>query len=636
MRLRKFEIRNFKGIQEATFDWEDSVTLIGENNSGKSTILQALQCFLSGTPVKDEALCFNNVSDEAHAIELVGHFDELTAPELDAVAVKGRLHDGRWIIKKRFWSEEGGDPGTKTWKEAYFSFSSDEAFAAWPDPDNSWTAFPAEYQDLIATIPDRGPRPNATTRERLRELVRAQNQELITHTEPAWVPNPGGGGNWKSNANSIIPRFIFVKAVHDAADEAESKDASAYGKIVGLIVEQKLMLRPEVAALKEQIQAVLALFRPDPHHPEAQAEEIRELETRINSRLNEIIGGVVTIETSPPDLRLILLPNTSLVIRDKPGGVRTSIDHQGHGLQRTLIMTLLQLWAELQEDPTAAPGEGAPTAAPHRAVILAIEEPELYMHPQMERKMRDSLFRLASQAGVQVICTTHSPVFLDMAQRHKSIVRVVKDANQHVRVFQVLSDLFEGADADSERDRLRLIATFHPVVNEVFFTKRVVLLEEETTLAAFERAGELLGVFERHPTVRRDVTLIDCRGKTNIPMFQQVLNHFEIPFTVIHDEDQGNPIEVARNARIAALLAAPHGQNTRHMIAPTNIEGLLGYTAGPDKPYRALKKVEELHAAGGLPAAFREAVTWTYFGQANEPPAGQQVGQDPPSHSKRG
>lgn len=621
MRLRKFEIRNFKGIQEASFDWEDIVTLIGENNSGKSTILQALQCFLSGTQIRDNALFFDNLSDEDHAIELIGHFDDLNQSELEAVAVKGRLHDGQWIIKKRFWSEQEGDSGMKTWKEVYFSFSAEEVFAGWPNPDTTWVAFPAEYQSLIQGIPNRGTRPNATTREQLRDLVRQQKPELITHADLMWIPNPGGGGNWKSNANSIVPRFIIVKAVHDAADEAESKDASAYGKIVGLIVERKLMLRPEVVALKQHMQTVLGLFRPDPDHPGSQAEEIRDLEDRINTRLNEIIGGVVTIETSAPDLRPILLPSTSLTIRDKAGGVSTSIDHQGHGLQRTLIMTLLQLLAELQEDPTGTAAGGTP-AGPPRAVILAIEEPELYMHPQMERKMRDALFRLASRPSVQVICTTHSPVFLDMAQRHKSIVRVVKDANGHVRLFQVLSDLFEGADAHAERDRLRLIATFHPSVNEVFFAKRVVLLEEETALTALERGAELLGIFERHPSVRRDVTLIDCRGKANIPMFQKVLNHFQIPYTVIHDEDQGNPAEAARNPKIETLVQTPHGSNKRHMIGPTNIEGLLGHSAGKDKPYHALKRVEELFAAGTLPVPFREAVTWAYFGQAQEPAAG--------------
>jgi predicted ATP-dependent endonuclease of OLD family len=43
MRLQKFEIVNFKGIERCEFEWDDLIVLIGENNSGKSTVLQALQ-----------------------------------------------------------------------------------------------------------------------------------------------------------------------------------------------------------------------------------------------------------------------------------------------------------------------------------------------------------------------------------------------------------------------------------------------------------------------------------------------------------------------------------------------------------------------------------------------------------------
>ena len=56
MRLRKFDIRNFKGIQSASFQWEDIIILIGENNVGKSSVLEALQCFLGGAIVKDDDL----------------------------------------------------------------------------------------------------------------------------------------------------------------------------------------------------------------------------------------------------------------------------------------------------------------------------------------------------------------------------------------------------------------------------------------------------------------------------------------------------------------------------------------------------------------------------------------------------
>jgi putative ATP-dependent endonuclease of OLD family len=401
-----------------------------------------------------------------------------------------------------------------------------------------------------------------------------------------------------------------------------SKDGSAYGKIVNLIVERQLMQRPEIVALRTQLENVLRLFRPDPENPQAQAQEIRDVEARINARLNEVVGGVVSIETAEPDIKPVLLPSTTLVLRDRHDAVKTPINHQGHGLQRTLVMTLLQILAEIQAEGQG--GEGGEVPRP-RSVILAVEEPELYMHPQMERKMRDALYRLASQPGMQVICTTHSPVFLDMGQRHKAIVRVVKDGTRRVSLSQVTDELFSGPGAEAERDRLKLLSRFHPSVNELFFAKRVVLLEEETALTAFERAAELTGLFLRHPHVRRDVTLVDAKGKDNLPMLQQVLNHFGIPYTVIHDEDRGNmnpsggePV----NGVIAGFLATANGTNTRHMISPTNLEAMLGYAAGKDRPYRALKRVEELNGQGALPAPFVEALNWAYFGQPNEPQPG--------------
>jgi energy-coupling factor transporter ATP-binding protein EcfA2 len=618
MRLCQFEIHNFKGIQHASFEWENIIVLIGENNAGKSTVLQALECFLSGTQVKDDQLFCDNLNDSDHAIELTGHFCELSAPEQTSPAVRGRMLDDRWVLKKKFWceTEEGS---AASWKEQYYSLSRREVLIGWPESDSAWPNFPPEYQTLISEMSGRGARPNTQTREQLRELVRQNSPQLVTHGDREWVPNPGGGGNWKSNANSIIPKFIFVRAVHDATEESTSKDATAYGKIVNLIVEKKLMARPEVIELKQRIEAVLKLFSPDPEHPENQAEEIRDIQDRINRRLNEVITGQVAIRTSAVEIEPMLLPSTHLVLKDRPDAVETPPGHQGHGLQRTLVMTLLQILAEIQAEPDASQeGTEAIETAP-RPVVLAVEEPELYMHPQMERKMRDVLYRLARQPRFQVICTTHSPIFLDIENSQKTIVRVVKGSDRTVTFFQVSEDLFAGPDAENERERLRMIAEFHPTVNELFFANRVVLTEEESALVAFERAAQLTGLFARHPQVRHDVAIIDCRGKGSIPVFQTVLNHFRIPYTVVHDEDVGNLNAPAENARIQALLGAAPTPNLCHMISPTNLEGLLNYAAGKDRPYRAIRRVEALHAAGPLPPVFVEALNWVYFGQAVEP-----------------
>src|ERR1700680_1735918 len=144
MRLCKFEIHNFKGIQTASFNWEDIIILICENNAGKSSELQALQCFLGGSQIKDFALFCQNVSSVENALELSGNFCDLSEAEQQAPAVRGRMLGDKWILKKKFWSEVGDDNET-VWKEQYYSYSTNEAFTDWPDPDNTWANFPEAY-----------------------------------------------------------------------------------------------------------------------------------------------------------------------------------------------------------------------------------------------------------------------------------------------------------------------------------------------------------------------------------------------------------------------------------------------------------------------------------------------------------
>ena len=206
-----------------------------------------------------------------------------------------------------------------------------------------------------------------------------------------------------------------------------------------------------------------------------------------------------------------------------------------------------------------------------------------------------------------------------MGRSHSAIVRVVKGADGRVSFFQVTSDLFTGDDAQSERDQLRLITSFHPTVNEVFFARRVVLLEEQSALGAFQRCAELTGLFERHPDIRRDATLIDCVEKQNIPLFQTVLNHFQIQYTVVHDQDAGNPAEQAPNSKIETLLSAGVMKNSRHMISPNDLEHMLGFIAKKHKPYEALMAVERLCQDDGLPVEFSCAMNWVYFAQETEP-----------------
>lgn len=615
MKLVRFEIRNYKGIEHAKLLWDDILVLIGDNNCGKSTVLQALGLFLSGSAVRDEFLFRNKCVDEAHAIELIGEFTDLSDKEKESKAVQGRMDGDKWILKKRFWSEAGGDDGEDKWKEMLYSFSPTETFVNWPEPTRSWTAFGDDYKPLLDKIPNgKGSVPNKDKLEALRAIVKSERPDLAQLSAAGWVQNPGGGGNWKSNANSILPKHVWVRAVHEASESLGSKETTAYGQLLGLIIERKLMQRAELAKLKDELQKTLDLIGMDDADPSKQAQEIRDVQDQINQKLDAVISGIVSIHIDPLEIPEIILPSTYLLVRDQTDAVATRAEHHGHGLQRSLIMALLQVLSEEQRKEESAGDQNQEA----RSVILAIDEPELYMHPQMERKMRDALYSLAATRGIQVICTTHSPVFLDVGEKHTSIVRIVKDSQRNVTVSQVTQELFNAKDPNDDRERLTTISRFHSAINEAFFARRVVIVEDKTTEWAVRRAAELSGVFVRYPKLKHDVSVIVADGVTNIPSFLRVLNHFSIPYSVVHDEDQNDPNAARRNQTVSAAVVAP---NRLKLASPTDIEGTLGYqsTKG-DKAFKALREVERLHMVSSLPVAFVEIVNEVYFGSAQEPP----------------
>lgn len=601
MKLSKFEIKNFKNLSIASFDWNEIIFLIGENNCGKSSVLHALDWFLSGKQIKDKALFHDEICDETAAIELIGHFTDLTDEEKSNLAVQNRMHGNSWILKKKFWLEI--DNGKENWQEKYYSYGRCEAFAGWPGQTSSWNNWPAEYQPFIVEVKNESSasRPNDTAKELLKQKVRDNRSDLITATD-AWSENPGGGGNWKSNANSILPQFIFVQAVHSISEETQAKDATTYGKIINLILERKLAVRPEVKTLNENLKRVQALFKSDPEHPEwPQADEIARLETDISTKLSEIIEAKALIEPKNMDLRTYIMPNTVLKIDD---GFKTDIALQGHGLQRSLLITLFQILNQYSKETN----ESSSNIIDKRPVIFGIEEPEIYMHPQMIRRMKDVLVALAAQEKYQVICTTHSPAMLDISDSHKNIVRFKKDSSRNITVFQVSNEIFVGANAKDEKDRLKMILEFDASVNELFFAKRVVLVEGETEVAIFQKSPDLLNLFPTDPGKKRDITFVNCHAKGQIPLFIKVLNNFAIDYVVVHDIDT-EPTEVALNKIIAETVKP----GTTVITFNPKLEAELGYANNNKKALVALKKLEDLVRSNSLPSGFKNKIE-TIFG----------------------
>ncbi|MGC9968495.1 MAG: AAA family ATPase [Minisyncoccia bacterium] len=387
---------------------------------------------------------------------------------------------------------------------------------------------------------------------------------------------------------------IFVEAVKDVSDVVEGKSKSTFGQIFSIILKNAVEATSEYTSLLDALRAYQNLFR-----GAGQLSQITQVENTINERLARIISASSKIDTESPQVEKFM-PAPKL-LTDDGRGIDIDPTEQGHGLQRALIFVLLELLAETTSPMTKEVG-------PRN--LLMIEEPEIYMHPQMLRKIADTLYEIASQGKAQVICTTHSPIFIRIAEKQKALARFVRKEDNSLTVFQQKTDIFSGAGATELKKQLQMITNFDPAVNELFFARRVVLLEGDTELAVFREAPNLLFAGNKN-NLRdcRDTTVINCRGRNTIPLFQEILNHFQIPYVVIHDTE-GEDKTSGINGKILGLLGGD--ESKRKMFSP-NIEDGLGITdRGGNKSIKALDRIQELNGLGQLEGKIGSYIRFAY------------------------
>lgn len=160
------------------------------------------------------------------------------------------------------------------------------------------------------------------------------------------------------------------------------------------------------------------------------------------------------------------------------------------------------------------------------AVIL-FEDPELYLHPQKSRELYDCFIKL-SKLGTKIYLKTYSSSFLGLKQ-YKSIC-VIKKINNNVRIVQAKDGIFKG-DAIKA---FNMNYWINPDRSELFFAKKVILVEGQTDKIIISFLGKLLKIF------KYDYSIIECGSKSTIPQFIMLLNLFKIPYVVVYDKDNHN------------------------------------------------------------------------------------------------
>lgn len=569
MKLATLRIKNWRSIKDLEIKFQDLMIFIGQNNHGKSNVLSAILFFFG--EIKPQDLDFNRGAQELY---VEAEFTDLD--EADRVTFKKYLrHDGAIQVRKTAYIGGNFD---------YRGFLQNPV-DDWLKESNASSFTKREVANSLpfhSFLPKEGRLSKQDIVDAQTNYI-AKNQAEITFNFELEDTNFLG---LKSVAKGIFGDVYFIPAVKDATDDFTTREASAFGKLYGAIIESMSATNSDWKDTKDKLRSLFGtLNRRDANGSEnhGRPKELTEFERLLSVELASW-GAEIDVEVLPPNIDDVFRVNTQVWIDD---GVRTDIRRKGHGLQRALTFALIKVVSDrLKKEREQLASDEKQVRAVSASTYFILEEPELYLHPQAQRSLFDTLAAL-SESKNQVILCTHASALIDV-ERYKSICIVRKDDDAlGTQICQCFDDIFSG---DGKKD-FNLSYWINPDRSELFFAKRVVLVEGPTDKTCIPLLAKRLGVF------RYDYTLIDCGSKDNIPLYAQLLNKFKIPYVVVYDMDhqahKNHDAILVSNKSTSLVEAALDKALGFSVVFINDIEEEIGMAGGQkNKPYAALVHID--------------------------------------------
>ncbi|MCX5726898.1 MAG: AAA family ATPase [Candidatus Saganbacteria bacterium] len=408
------------------------------------------------------------------------------------------------------------------------------------------------------------------------EVKHPELMKPIEKEEQFFGPKNIGGGKLDK-----FTKYVLIPAVREVLDEVGGKKGAIY-QLLDMIVLRKVNARDDIQKFKAEFEErVKKLYSSE------NLKELPELGDSISQTLEKFSpGSKLNLgwgEVKPPELSLPAARAT--LIEDKFEG---DISRKGHGLQRSLVLTLLQHLATItpEEEPAgglAKEGEPAKEKVPGKAIlcpdlILAIEEPELYLHPSRCRYLAEVLLQLVEEVGQgnrnQIMYASHSPYFVDLYRFDQ--VRMVRkvpspdsetlqSAVTHFSLAQAAAEMAKICDADAScftRDsfRARAMSVMSTIVNEGFFADVVVVVEGPSEVGVLWKLQEIM----KKDWPKLGIAVVPAGGKNNVDRPIVIFKGFSIPSYFIFDADsyligkgQKETDTKNRNHRYLRLAGAP-------------------------------------------------------------------------------
>jgi predicted ATP-dependent endonuclease of OLD family len=566
-RIAAVHIRNFRGIVDLKItDWDKRGTLflIGPNGSGKSTVLNAIRWLFNQVGEEDKEPPEHFAVDKKHpaAIEVKGCVESQRHPEFFEWMSGTERGSGSQtevgVLFKR--PDENDDDGQYKCK----------IFALRRSESSGWT-----YQCL--------------------EWMQEGKKSEVHHVESKQEPSPHDLG---IHVLSLSPteasvrdapqrvRNIILEYLKDLFEPKNGKITVSYKGVKGEggVIEN---LDKQSEELREKFKRAVSNVS---HDLGTQAYETKielkkeDAKKAVDKYLREESIWEVLADNLMGEIGVVAKP-----VQTHTGRNQTKQKEKGHSAGTLQSLALLNLYGWLETMRRSPPSRGS-------LFILFLEEPEAFLHPQWARVFSDTLSGLSEKSRaknsglpVQAMVATHSPIFARV-DRHRQL-QIHRLENEFEHSYRVYAYSGKSDTTKPMSKRLNHIARFHPTVNELFFAKRVVLVEGPTEMWLFptfaRRLWDLVELKGKDPT--HNTTLVPC-GPTNMRELSKILFCLGFKPVVVHDVDplKGKKI-VTRNKKIESIIRYYGNPKVQLRRLNPDLEGVMGYReAAGSKPYNAL------------------------------------------------
>jgi putative ATP-dependent endonuclease of OLD family len=529
MRIESVRIKNLRSFADVTIPFNKYTCLVGPNGAGKSTVLVALNVFFRETTDSTTNLTQLSAEDfhqrnTKDPIEITVTFIDLSTEAQQEFAEYYR--QGKLVISAvATFDEEAGRADVRQTGQRLVVPAFKEFFKALGDRE-----LVGVLQKHFADIRDKIPEVSAAkTKDGMTEALRSYEAAHPERCELIPSEDHFYGATKGAHRLGKYIQWVYVPAVKDATTEQAEGRNTALGKLLARTVRSKTNFDDGIQALKATAQAAYQKLL------DISQGALEGISTSLAARVAQWAHPEATVK-----LEWSQNPETSIRV-DEPfakiiageGHFAGELARFGHGLQRSYLLALLQELAS-----------GEDTSAP--LLILGCEEPELYQHPPQARHLA-GVFQELSHGNAQIVVTTHSPLFVsgegfqDVRLVRRDVVKKYSDV-AHMSYAEIAAAT-SSATGQSPKSASGVLVKIHqalqPALNEMFFTRRLVLVEGLEDIAYITAYLNLMGRWIDYR--RTGCHIVPVNGKSEMLQPLIIAKHMKIPTYVVVDSDADKP-----------------------------------------------------------------------------------------------